>query len=189
MVGRALIGRRAYGGWFAAGVAVLLLLGLSACDEPGDSSARLQVGDIAPALSVVNLKGQTQTLRPSPGKLLILNLWATWCGPCRQELPSLQRLAGKLDPTRFELVLLSVDDDRHLVREFLIDRKMQITSLLDPDMSVADGIFGVRLFPSTYFIRADGRIESIIEGAREWDSPEILAEIKALLSPTVEPQP
>lgn len=174
---------------FAAGIAVFLLLGLSACDGPDVSTERLQVDDIVPPLSVADLNGQPQTLRPSADKLLILNIWATWCAPCRQELPSLQRLAGKLDPARFELVLLSVDDDAHRVREFLIERKMQFSSFLDPDMSVAEDIFAVRVFPSTYFIRSDGHILSLIEGAREWDSPEVLAEIETLLMPAVEPQP
>ena len=167
----------------------MALLGLSACGDTDESTPRLQVGDVVPPLSVVDLRGDAQTLRPTPGRLLILNLWATWCGPCREELPSLQRLAGKLDPARFELMLLSVDDDTHLVREFLIDRKVRLTSLLDPQMAVANGIFAVRLFPSTYVIRDDGRIVALIEGEREWDSPEVLAEIQALAGPTVEPQP
>ena len=179
MVGRALV----------PGIGLLLVLFLAGCGERDASPARLQVGDAIPLLPVLDLKGQPQTLRPPADKLLILNLWATWCGPCRQELPSLQRLADRLDPARFELVLLSVDDDEHRVREFLIERKMRLTSLLDPDMSVAGGVFGVRLFPSTYFIRPDGHIVSLIEGDREWDSPEVLAEITDMLPPAVEAQP
>ncbi|HEX22841.1 MAG TPA: redoxin domain-containing protein [Chromatiales bacterium] len=160
--------------------ASLLLVLLAGCGEDDVASPRLQVGDVLPPLSVVDLKGRPLTLRPSPGKLLILNLWATWCAPCREELPSLQRLAAKLDPTRFELLLLSVDDDEHLVREFLIDRKVRLASLLDPGMSVADDILGIRVFPSTYFVSPDGRIVVLMEGAREWDSAEILAQIEAM---------
>ena len=164
----------------ALALVLLSLLPLAACDDAEAPAPRLQVGDTLPPLPVLDLKRQPRTLGPVPGKLLILNLWATWCAPCRQELPSLQRLAAKLDPARFELVLLSVDDDEHLVREFLIDRKMHIASLLDPEMAVADGILGVRLFPSTYFVSPDGRIVSLMEGAREWDSAEIRAEIEAM---------
>ncbi|VAW92706.1 hypothetical protein MNBD_GAMMA20-1942 [hydrothermal vent metagenome] len=159
---------------------ILLAAALVGCDVAEVSSSRLQVGDTLPPLPVVDLKGQPQTLRPAPGKLLILNLWATWCAPCREELPSLQRLAAKLDPARFELLLLSVDDDDHRVREFLIDRKVRLASLLDPDMSVADDILGIRVFPSTYFVSPDGRIVALMEGAREWDSAEILAQIEAM---------
>ena len=163
---------------------VLLVLlssvALTACDETGAGATRLQAGDVLPPLAVLDLRRRPQTLHPQPGKLLILNVWATWCAPCRQELPSLQRLAAKLDPARFELLLLSVDDDEHLVREFLIDRKVRLASLLDPDMSVATGVLGVRLFPSTYFVRPDGRIAALMEGAREWDSAEILAQIEAM---------
>ena len=159
---------------------LILLVALAGCDDAEAPSPRLQEGDVLPPLPVVDLKGQPQTLRPAPGKLLILNLWATWCAPCREELPSLQRLAAKLDPARFELLLLSVDDDEHLVREFLIDRKVRLASLLDPDMSVADDILGIRAFPSTYFVSPDGRIVALMEGAREWDSAEILAQIEAM---------
>lgn len=165
-------------------VTSLLLVLLAGCSEGDTAQPRLQSGDVVPPLPLTDLKGQPQILRPTPGKLLMLNVWATWCAPCRQELPSLQRLAAKLDPARFELVLLSVDDDEHVVREFLIERKMHFTSLMDPQMAVAEDILGVRLFPATYFIRPDGRIASLIEGAREWDSPEVLAEIEAML-PTV----
>lgn len=164
----------------ALALILLAVFTLAGCDNAEAPSPRLQVGDVLPPLSVVDLKGQPQTLRPSPGKLLILNLWATWCAPCREELPSLQRLAAKLDPARFELLLLSVDDDEHRVREFLIDRKVHLVSLLDPDMSVSDDILGIRLFPSTYFVSPDGRIAVLMEGAREWDSAEILAQIEAM---------
>lgn len=170
-------------------LAILLIVGLSACEGEDEPTVRLQVGDVLPPLPLVDLRNQPQTLRPSPGKLLILNVWATWCGPCRQELPSLQRLMDKLVPADFELVLLSVDDDAHLVREFLIERNMHFTSLLDLDMSVSGKVLGIRVFPSTYFVRDDGRIVSLIEGAREWDSAEVLAEIKSLQIPEVEPQP
>ncbi len=173
---------------FLCGLCASLFL-LTACTDEPEATPRLQVGDRLPPLIVQDLKGRPQTLRPSPGRLLILNVWATWCAPCRHELPSLQRLMAALDPRRAELVLLSLDDDALIVREYLIERGLHFTSLMDPQPSVADEVLGVRLFPTTYFVQADGRIAAVIEGARDWDAPAQLAEIRTLLPPTVEAAP
>ncbi|KPJ87878.1 MAG: hypothetical protein AMJ53_17535 [Gammaproteobacteria bacterium SG8_11] len=114
------------------------------------------------------------------GKITVLNLWATWCGPCRHEMPSLDRLAGLLDETKFRVVGLSVDQDDHLVREFLIDRKIFFENYLDNHMRIANDQIGVRVFPSTFFIGADGRLLKVVEGWRYWDTMESIDEIKAL---------
>jgi hypothetical protein len=78
---------------------------------------------------------------------------------------------------------VSVDDDDHLVREFLIDRKVGFANFQDPAMRVARDVLGVRAYPSTYLVSADGRVREVVEGAREWDSAEWVAEIKALAGP------
>ena len=106
------------------------------------------------------------------GKVLVLNVWATWCAPCRRELPSLQRLSDQLDPQRFAVVGMSVDADDHVVREFLIERKVTFTNLQDADMRVARDVLGVRVYPSTYLISADGVVQRVVVGSREWDSTE-----------------
>lgn len=167
-------------------LALLFILLLVAGREVEREALRLQAGDRLPALAVTDLKGGPYLLRPSPGRLLILNVWATWCAACRHELPSLQRLMTQLDPQRAELVLLSLDDDALVVREFLIERHLGLTSLMDPQMSVANTVLGVRLYPTTYFVQPDGRIAAVIEGARAWDAPAQVAEIRALLPRAVE---
>lgn len=157
-----------------------LCLVLVACDE-APPPQHLRVGQPLPTLSLVDLDNRPQTLAPIPGKLLMINVWATWCAPCRHEMPSLQRLADKLGPERFELIGVSVDHDEHVVREFLIERKIRFPSLLDHNLAMASGVLGIRVFPSSFFVTPDGRVARLVEGWREWDSPEILAEIQALL--------
>jgi hypothetical protein len=75
---------------------------------------------------------------------------------------------------------LSVDQDDHLVREFLIDRKIFFENYLDTHMSNANDLIGVRVFPSTFFIGADGRLLKVVEGWRYWDTMESIHEIKSL---------
>ena len=165
---------------------LLLILGLvlQACD---DSSAppKTRIGQTLPPLAVEDLFNQPATIKPVPGKLLMINVWATWCGPCRHEMPSLQRLATRLGSDRLELVGLSVDTDEHVVREYLIENKITFPSFLDRDMSEINGALGVRMFPSTFFVTPHGKLVKVIEGWREWDSPELSAEIRALLPAAV----
>ncbi|NOX75555.1 MAG: TlpA family protein disulfide reductase [Gammaproteobacteria bacterium] len=173
---------------------LLLILGLllQACSEPG-GARKLQVGQKLPMLDVLDLQGRPVTFAPQPGKLLMINLWATWCAPCRHEMPSLQRLARKLGADRLTLVGLSVDDDEHVAREYLIENGIDFVSLRDPAYvmggtgGVANGVFGVRVFPSTFFVAADGTLLRVIEGWRDWDSPEILEDVRALLPPRQAP--
>jgi len=165
--------------WVLLLVSVLLL---QACSEP-DSSLKVRVGQVVPPLSVQDLFNKPVILKPTPGKLLMINVWATWCGPCRHEMPSLQRFATQLGADRLELVGLSVDMDEHVVREYLIENKIIFPSYLDRDFSEVNGVLGARMFPSTFFLNPDGTLLKVIEGWREWDDPELVAEIAALLPP------
>ena len=140
-----------------------------------------------PPLLVQDLRNQPATLKPSPGKFLMINVWATWCGPCRHEMPGLQRLAKQLGEDRLELVGLSVDMDEHVVREYLIENKITFPSFLDRDLSEVNGVLGLRVFPSTFFVSPDGTLVKVIEGWRDWDAPELIDSIGGLLPPIASP--
>lgn len=163
---------------------LLLILGLilQACDE-SQTQLKIRIGQVVPPLAVQDLFNQPAVLKPTPGKLLMLNIWATWCGPCRHEMPSMQRFAARLGHDRLELVGLSVDMDEHVVREYLIENKITFPSYLDRDLSEVTGVLGVRMFPSTFFVTPDGVLVKVIEGWREWDSPELVEEVRTLLPP------
>jgi len=163
---------------------LLLVLGtmLQACNEPR-VPLKVRVGEVIPPLAVQDLFNQPVILAPVPGKLLMLNIWATWCGPCRHEMPGMQRFAARLGNDRLELTGLSVDMDEHVVREYLIENKITFPSYLDRDFSEVTGVLGVRMFPSTLFVTPDGVLVKVIEGWRDWDSPELMLEVRALLPP------
>jgi len=164
------------------GLLVVLLVVVTACAKP-ESQLKVRVGERFPDLEVSDLKNRPLTLGLAEGKITVLNLWATWCAPCRHEMPSLDRLAGLLDDTRFRVVGLSVDDDDHLVREFLLERKIFFENYLDRQMRNANELIGIRVFPSTFFIGGDGRLLKVVEGWRYWDTMESINEIKALAAP------
>lgn len=170
-------------GWLRRGAwwTVLLALLLAGCED-AKPPLKLQIGQPVPLpLQAQDLFNRPAQLSQQPGRLLMINVWATWCGPCRHEMPSLQRMAQRIGAERLQLVGLSVDHDEHVVREYLIEHKIHFPSLLDRGKDIIDGVFGVRVYPSTFFVAPDGRLVRVVEGWREWDSAESLAEIEALL--------
>ncbi|MCF6324952.1 MAG: TlpA family protein disulfide reductase [Gammaproteobacteria bacterium] len=155
---------------------------LTACemahDHVTESHQRVIPGESLSELLLPGLDRDDLLISQLQGKVVVLNVWATWCPPCRRELPSLQRLGEQLDSERFAVLGLSVDDDKHHPREYLIDRKIQLTSYIDLDMSIA-GKLGAQVFPDTYLIGTDGRLLMNIVGEREWDSPQVIAALEA----------
>ncbi|MCB1954286.1 MAG: TlpA family protein disulfide reductase [Rhodocyclaceae bacterium] len=112
---------------------------------------------------------------------IVLNVWATWCGPCRKEMPSLQRLSALLAPHGVRVVALSVDDDINLMREFLL--KYDI-SLPTPVASSASDVYReLKAFalPFTLYIARGGQVLGQHTGAREWDQDEVVHELAGLL--------
>jgi len=160
----------------------MFLLLLVACDmtreHAAESHERITTGDSLSELLLPGLDRDDLQISQLQGKLVVLNVWATWCPPCRRELPSLQRLGEQLDSERFAVLGLSVDEDKHHPREYLIDRKIQISSYIDSDMAIADKL-GAQVFPDTYLIGPDGRLLMNIEGEREWDSPQVVSALEA----------
>lgn len=153
-------------------VLIILSFGLLACSKaPTESTSQLSAGQPFPAIELVGLDKHTRSITSYRGKLVVLNLWATWCGPCRRELPSLQRLSSILDPARFAVIGLSVDDDDHVAREYLKDKNITFATFIDKDMRIALDVLNIDAFPLTYLIDSKGIIIQIIAGERAWDTP------------------
>jgi thiol-disulfide isomerase/thioredoxin len=132
----------------------------------------------APTLAFTTRDGATKQLADFKGKLVLVNLWATWCGPCVEEMPSLQRLQAQLGD---KLTILAISEDRQgetVVAPFLQKNGIQhLAIFLDPK-SAATNEFAAQGLPSSYLIARDGTIVGKEEGGATWDSAEMLAKLQ-----------
>ena len=150
-----------------------VMLVLASCSAP-DAPVPLSEGQQFPDLVLTGLDGRTMSPQEFRGKLLVLNVWATWCHPCRQEMPSLERLSRAVDPGRMAVIGLTVDDDKRLVQEFVLQHSVTFPIFIDPNMRIANRVLGIKAFPATFLISPDGRLVGQIFGEREWDSPAMM---------------
>lgn len=137
----------------------------------------------APHVSFADAAGETVNLSDFAGKVVVLNLWATWCAPCRREMPSLERLQ-----TRFgdKITILAISEDiggNKVVAPFIAKFGLKtIKTYLDPKNTVGQA-FKVDGLPTSLLIDRQGRVLGRVEGEARWDSPEMLAVIEPLLTP------
>ncbi len=141
---------------------------------------KLTLGEVVPDLALTDLKGQVVTLAAVSKKTQIINIWATWCAPCRYEMPSLDRLNNILEQENYVVIGVSIDDDDHLVREFLIERQIKFQNYLDLNMAEVKDKFGIRVLPSTFIVSPKGKLLKRVEGGRDWDTPEVIKMIREL---------
>jgi len=147
----------------ALGLVVVLVVGLSTLMP--DAVKRPQVGEIAKEIALPNLAGVIQGL--PKGKVVVLNFWATWCPPCRKEVPSMVRLYNTYKDQGLEIVAVSVDRSKSDVVAFVKEQHMNFTVLHDQDSAVS-AQFGVFRYPETFIIGKDGKILKHLNGAVEW---------------------
>lgn len=106
----------------------------------------------------------------------IVNVWATWCEPCRREMQSLERLHRRLEGSGVRVIGISVDADRNLAREFLLRERLTFPNVLDADTPLARA---ATKYPTTYLLSADGVVLGKIESALDWSSAESLARLES----------
>lgn len=118
---------------------------------------------------------------PRHGKTVVLNFWATWCGPCRKEMASLQRLADTLDPARFAVIGISVDEDRNLAREAVTRHGWRFAAYHDTQREARDAL-QIDTLPRSYIVAPDGHVLQVVNGALDWGSPDAVVLVGRLAS-------
>jgi peroxiredoxin len=141
----------------------------------------VKVGDEAPNFQLRDLAGNVMSLSQFRGKVVLLNFWATWCGPCRVEMPAMEQLYRTFSRREFEILAVSTDAQGVAVtRPF--QRAMGFTFPVLHDEEYRVGlIYGARSLPLTFMVDRQGVIRKKIFGARDWDSPEARDLIQTLM--------
>lgn len=132
-----------------------------------------------PAFAVKTLEGKDAGLGDMAGKVVLLNFWATWCPPCRMEMPSIQALDREMKGKAFSVMAVSVAEKRETVKDFLKSNPYTFPIFLDED-GQASAPFAGRGIPTTFVLDKQGRAIAGIVGARSYDGPEVMGLFKEL---------
>ena len=175
-------------GAVTAGVVALLLGWGRPFDRPNTTQdspyTEIEVvrykGEPAPDFALPTVEGQTVTLSALRGQAVLLNFWATWCPPCREEMPSIERLHQELKDQGLVILAVDVDESPKLVAKFMKDFRLTFPALIDSGSRVSSQ-YGVGGLPTTILIDGRGRVVGAALGPRDWASAAGRALIRSLL--------
>jgi peroxiredoxin len=135
----------------------------------------------APEFELENTNGEPVRLSDFRGKPLIVNFWATWCPPCRAEMPSMQRAWGQVQAEGIGLIAINVGEDAETIAQFTSEYPVAFPLPMDTDSKVVQA-WPVKGLPTTFVVDPEGRLAYQAEGEREWDDPALLNLVRALKS-------
>ncbi|NNL06814.1 MAG: TlpA family protein disulfide reductase [Gammaproteobacteria bacterium] len=138
-------------------------------------------GSILEEASLDGLNTGNKPISEYKGKPLIINVWASWCGPCRDEMGSLERLAKRYNGNMFNIIGISIDDYREKATRFLDQADVSFDNYIDHELQM-ENMLGADMIPLTVLVNADGRVLMKVRGSRQWDDPEIIKAIGEVLS-------
>jgi len=160
-------------------VGVIGMVGVIGVLALPDPAGKVTEGDAAPDFTLPDLAGVQRHL--PQGKVVLLNFWATWCPPCRKEMPSMAELHGRLKDKGLTIVAASVDKDRSQLTGFVREYNIPFQVLHDADGAVSRR-YGVFRYPESFLIDRHGVIRFHLIGAVEWTEPTVLKTINTLLA-------
>ncbi len=140
-----------------------------------------QIGQTAPDFTLKDASGKSATLSAYKGRVIMINFWATWCPPCRQEMPSMELLFQEYNKKGFEILAISSDSQgEKIVKPFMEFYELSFTALMDTDGKVHSA-YGVTSIPTTYIVDKKGSIAQKIMGPRDWKDKNSKEMIEKLL--------
>lgn len=161
---------------------VLLFLGFSllSAEAPAPWDIEDLVGKRAPDFTLPDMSGRNVSLASFKGRVVIINFWATWCPPCRSEMPSLNRLYKEYKSKGLVVLAVSTDRTSGAVKDYLTGNPFDFPILLDPENSISRR-FRVFSIPTSFLIDKNSIIAQRYIGEENWDSPEIRSKTKEVL--------
>jgi thiol-disulfide isomerase/thioredoxin len=165
-------------GWLvAAGACGLMVLTTPAVAAAPGAAAPVAVGQRLPDVVMAGLNGPPRSLSSYRGRPLIINVWASWCGPCRAEAASLERLAWSEAGSQYVVIGISIDDDRNAALKWLRHSNATVSHYIDSKLTL-EHMLGASTVPLTVFVDSGGRVVARFNGARQWDSVESVRTIE-----------
>ncbi|MBA3533331.1 MAG: TlpA family protein disulfide reductase [Ardenticatenales bacterium] len=149
---------------------------------PGDIALQRsapQAGFLAPEWTLPQLEGGTTSLRALRGQPIVINFWASWCGPCRTEMPALQQVASAHAEEGLVVLLVNQGESEETIARFRDQMGLTLPILLDKTLSTAES-YNVRALPSTFFVDREGRIQEVVIGGPMSD-PYLSSRVESLL--------
>ena len=147
--------------------AALALAATKTSAQTGFDVQSWPVSKPAPQLAGFDATGKAHPLASLRGQAVVINFWASWCEPCRGEMPSLAQLA-RAHSGKLHVLAVNYKESPAAVAQFAATTGLDLPTLRDPDGALARA-WGIRVFPSTVLVGADGRVRSVVRGALDWD--------------------
>ncbi|MDQ6994326.1 MAG: TlpA disulfide reductase family protein [Mariprofundaceae bacterium] len=164
--------------WLVVGGLVLMVAGAAWFGLP-ESHKKIVVGNQIVDFSLPDLQGNMQSL--PKGHVMLVNFWATWCPPCRKEMPSMIQLYQQYESQGLKIIAVSVDRDSKQLQDFVHEYQVPFDVRHDVDSAISTQ-YGVFRYPETFLVDKHGVIQAHLIGGVEWMSPNIRENIEALLA-------
>ena len=165
----------------ALGISIFILLKLNESEIFFSGTVKLEVGKPAPDFTFPGLDGKMISLSDHKGKAVLVNIWATWCGPCVDEMPSMEKLYQELRNKDFEILAISIDSDgAKVVAPFMQEYKLTFPALIDSEGSIKES-YGVTGVPESFIIDQHGILVKKIIGATDWASSDAILFFRNLI--------
>jgi peroxiredoxin len=159
---------------------VLALLATALLSATAVQAAKGLIGDSAPDFALRSSLGENLRLSEHRGQVVMLNFWATWCGPCRQEMPLLDEIYSRYQPAGFSLLAINLDNDTADALEMAKSLGVDFPLLFDEDKNVSK-LYDIRAMPVTVLIDRDGQVRHVHQGYRPGYESRYVEELRGLL--------
>lgn len=169
-------------------IAVIVLVGgsvylvsTSSSRPPYETVKLVAIGDLAPDFQLEDTKGNKVSLSDLRGKIVLVNFWATWCPPCIEEMPSMERLNEVVAGNDFVMLAINTEENGRSVVPAFLEKTPYTFPILYDDKGVVQKSYGVFKFPESFIIRKDGTIAEKIIGPLDWSSLKTITYLKGLI--------
>jgi peroxiredoxin len=166
---------------FTIGIGVMILLQTNKSSFDLAGMQRFKKGVSAPDFTLPDLNGKMVSLADYRGRVVLLNIWATWCAPCVEEMPSMEKLHQELKDEKFVILAGSIDESgADVVRPFMKKHKLNFPALID-SAGVLKNLYRTTGVPESFIIDKQGRILEEVIGPRDWAAPGALKYFRSLI--------